>query len=100
MTIPSKVQFSLAFGKPIVAAVSGDPAGVLRNSDAAFICAPGDPDALTNTVLEASSQSTDVLDQMGRRGREYFLAQFSEAVAGNAMADLLASLVPASRRRS
>lgn len=99
MTIPSKVQFSLAFGKPIVAAVAGDPAAVLRDSGSAFICVPGDAEALTKTVLEASSQPQDVLDEMGRRGREYFGEQFSEAVAGDAMAALLTSVVRASRRR-
>lgn len=97
MTIPSKVQFSLAFGKPIVAAVAGDPARVAIDSGAAIVCAPGDVQALTDAIRQAADLPQQDLTAMGRRGSEYFRDHFSESVAAAALADLLTSVVKSVR---
>ena len=97
MTIPSKIQFSLAFGKPFVAAVAGDAARVASDSGAAVVCEPGDPHGLAAAVLSLASLSDEVLEGMGRRGEEYFQRHFSEAVAGAALVTLLEEVVFAAR---
>lgn len=99
MTIPSKIQFSLAFGKPMVAAVAGDPAFVARESGAAIVCEPGDVPALAAAVLRAATLSSSELDAMGRRGEQYFHSHFSEDVAGAAMASLLEEVALSSKDR-
>ncbi len=89
MTIPSKLQFSLAFGKPIIAAVAGDAAQIAAESGAALVCEPGNPDALADAIRLAAGLDERQLHKMGRRGEEFFRKRFSEEVGGAAMASLL-----------
>jgi glycosyltransferase involved in cell wall biosynthesis len=76
LTIPSKVQSYLAAGKPIVGSLDGEGAAVIQEAGAG-LCAPAeDAEALASQVLALRSLESSVLVDMGRRGREYFLAQF------------------------
>jgi glycosyltransferase involved in cell wall biosynthesis len=83
----------------MVAAVSGNPAFIARESGAAIVCEPGDVSALATAVLRAATLSDNELDAMGRSGEQYFRAHFSEDVAGAAMASLLVDVVNSSRDR-
>ena len=98
MTIPSKVQFSLAFGRPIVASLVGDPARVLEASGAALLCRPGDAQSLAGSIARAADLPASELQVMGRAGLEYFRTHFSEEVAGAIMTNLLEAVI-ADRRR-
>jgi glycosyltransferase involved in cell wall biosynthesis len=76
LTIPSKVQSYLAAGKPIVGSLDGEGAAVIQEAGAG-LCAPAeDAEALASQVLALRSLESSVRVDMGRRGREYFLAQF------------------------
>jgi colanic acid biosynthesis glycosyl transferase WcaI len=75
-TIPSKVQAYLASGRPIVAALGGEGARVIRESGAGVTCAPGDPAALANTVAGLAARSVAERDAMGRQGRDYYHYHF------------------------
>jgi glycosyltransferase involved in cell wall biosynthesis len=93
MTIPSKLQFSLGFGKAIVAAVSGDPAAVARVSGAAIVCSPGSSMELANALSRAAEMPQTQLNSMGLLGKNYFNEHFTEKVGGDALASLLESLI-------
>jgi glycosyltransferase involved in cell wall biosynthesis len=76
LTIPSKVQSYLAVGKPIIAALDGEGAAIIEEAGAG-LCAPAeDSKALAAQVLALSAMEPELRSDMGRRGREYFLAQF------------------------
>ncbi len=78
MTIPSKVQSYLAAGKPIVGSLDGEGAAIIREAGAG-LCGPAeDADALAAQVLALASLESSARSDMGRRGREYFLAEFRD----------------------
>jgi glycosyltransferase involved in cell wall biosynthesis len=78
LTIPSKVQSYLAAGKPIVGSLDGEGASIIREAGAG-LCGPAeDAEALAAQVLALHSLESSVRVDMGRRGREYFLAQFRD----------------------
>lgn len=76
LTIPSKVQSYLACGKPIVAALGGEGARIIREAEAGLTPPPEDPRALANSVLAMYNMPAEVRRAMGLRGRIYFETHF------------------------
>lgn len=76
VTMPSKVQASLAAGRPIFAHAAGDAAAVVTEADAGRAAAPGTRDA-ASAVAALAAASDDDLRAMGRRARAYYDAHFS-----------------------
>ena len=72
ITIPSKTQFYLAMGRPIVAGVAGEAADLLRRSGAALVAPPGDAAALANILVEIATLPRDRRDAMGAAGRRFY----------------------------
>jgi glycosyltransferase involved in cell wall biosynthesis len=82
ITIPSKTQNYLAAGRPIVAAVNGETAEMLRQSGAAIIARPADPSALARAIVEMADSSVGERYRMGRSGAEFYRRHlsFSEGI--------------------
>jgi len=76
-TIPGKVQTYLASGRPLIGAVDGEAARVIRESGAGLACPSGDGEALSRIVLELASENEARREEMGRRGRVYYEQNFS-----------------------
>jgi len=76
LTIPSKVQSYLACAKPILAALNGEGARVVRESGAGIVCPAEDAKALAESVLRLSCMSPQERAAMGQKGRTYFEANF------------------------
>jgi colanic acid biosynthesis glycosyl transferase WcaI len=77
ITIPSKSQFYLAVGKPILAAVDGEAARIMADSGAAIVVPPEAPDKLAKAMLAVSETSDEVLQRMAFSGRAHYDSQFS-----------------------
>jgi glycosyltransferase involved in cell wall biosynthesis len=77
ITIPSKTQFYLAMGRPIVAAVNGETGDILRQSGAAIVVAPRDPDALAEAIRELADLSADERERLGKNGADYYRCNLS-----------------------
>ena len=77
ITIPSKTQAYMAAGRPILMAVRGDAAALVRDARAGVCVNPADPDALATAVCELSDRAPDELAQMGARGRAHYLQHLS-----------------------
>ena len=75
-TIPSKIQSYLACGKPIIAALDGEGARVVREADAGWTVPAEDSNALARAVLTASQMDHRQLEIMGSRAEQYFHAHF------------------------
>jgi glycosyltransferase involved in cell wall biosynthesis len=76
LTIPSKVQSCLACGRPIIAALEGEGADIIKDADAGLVCPPEDPEALAESVLTMYRKSVQERHTMGLNGRNYFLKNF------------------------
>lgn len=72
MTIPSKVQFYLSMGRPIVAAIAGEAAEMLQKSGAAIVVPPEEPDALAAACQEMAALDPARREAMARAGRAYY----------------------------
>lgn len=72
ITIPSKVQFYLAVGRPIVAGISGDAADLLERSGGALVGQPGNSRELAANICRIADAEGSELDAMGRRARSFY----------------------------
>ncbi len=77
ITIPSKTQAYLAAGKPLLMAVNGDAADLVRQADAGVVCAPQDPTAIAAAAMNLASTPASELAAMGDRGREFYRRELS-----------------------
>lgn len=76
-TIPSKLQGYLAAGRPIIAALNGEGARVVKTAGAGVACAAGDPEALADAVLSLARLPDQTRYQMGVSARRYAATHFS-----------------------
>jgi lipopolysaccharide/colanic/teichoic acid biosynthesis glycosyltransferase len=77
ITIPSKTQAYLAVGKPILMAVRGDAAMLVEQSKGGVCCEPENPADLVRAVEHLLSLTPDELQEMGQRGKTFYLNQLS-----------------------
>ncbi|MGE5723444.1 MAG: glycosyltransferase family 4 protein [Sphingomonadales bacterium] len=77
ITVPSKVQFYLAMGKPIIAGIAGEAADLLRESGAAIVVPPGDADAMAQAIFKLAALSPEQRKAMGEEGRRYYRENLS-----------------------
>jgi colanic acid biosynthesis glycosyl transferase WcaI len=75
-TVPAKVQSSLAMGRPILAALDGEGARIVRESGAGLVVGQEDSQALADGVRALLRMDAAEREAMGRRGRAYALAHF------------------------
>ncbi|HBB95717.1 MAG TPA: glycosyltransferase WbuB [Blastocatellia bacterium] len=81
-TVPGKTQVSLATGRPVLMAVRGDAAEIVRQAGAGVICEPENPEDMARAMVELFQLSKDELEEMGARGRSYYLNNLSLDSAG------------------
>jgi glycosyltransferase involved in cell wall biosynthesis len=75
-TIPSKIQSYLAAGRPIIAALNGEGANIIREAGAGLVSPSEDPDKLAEAIKQLYHLPNDAREEMGRSGRAYFLSHF------------------------
>jgi glycosyltransferase involved in cell wall biosynthesis len=93
ITIPSKTIAYMACGRPVLMAVEGDAADVIRTAGAGVTCRSGDAKDLAETVRQLRAMDRAELEKMGRAGREAFLASFSQGVLLDRYEAILSGLV-------
>lgn len=77
LTIPSKLQSYMAFGKPIIASIDGEAAKIIKDAKAGFVSPAEDIQSLVKNILLALETDKEVLDGMGRNAQNYFKIEFS-----------------------
>jgi colanic acid biosynthesis glycosyl transferase WcaI len=80
ITIPSKTIAYLACGRPIICAVAGDAADVVRQAGAGITCRPEDPQALAAAVRGLHAMPVAEREALGGAGRTAFLANYTRGV--------------------
>jgi len=76
LTIPSKVQSYLACAKPVIAALDGEGARVVKEAGAGVNCPAENPKELAEAVLKLYNMSGREREEMGKKGRSYFKKHF------------------------
>ncbi len=77
ITIPSKTQAYMAAGRPILMAVRGDAADLVKEAGAGVCTAPEDPGALAAAVCDLAAFSPEQLTAIGERGRAFYSQNLS-----------------------
>jgi len=96
-TIPSKTQFYLASGQPILAGISGEAAEILIESGAALVTPPADVQKLAEAMERMARWSADELRRAGEAGRAYYLRELEFEHGMRATLDVIerARVIPA-----
>lgn len=76
LTVPSKIQSYLACGKPIIAALDGEGARIVREASAGTAVPAEDSEGLANAVLEMYRMTEAERQAIGARGLQYFKENF------------------------
>ena len=77
ITIPSKLAAYLACGRPIVCAMEGDTADLVRGAGAGLVCPPEDPQALADAVRALHAMPAAQRAALGEAGRKEFMEHFA-----------------------
>jgi glycosyltransferase involved in cell wall biosynthesis len=78
-TVPAKVQFYMAQEKPILAALNGDGADLIREADCGFAVNSGDEKNLAETILKISGMQKTELEKLGANGKKFYEANFKKS---------------------
>ena len=93
LTIPSKVQSYLACAKPIVAALDGEGARVVEEARAGVTCQAENPADLADALLKLYRLPAKTRNDLGKRGRAYFLKNFEREHLLDRLEDLMQEVV-------
>ena len=94
LTIPAKLQSYLACGRPVVAALDGEGANVIRESGAGVAVRAGDAAGLAQAVLGLYRAPPTERAAMGERGRRYFEQQFERDLLLRRLEEWIRELAP------
>lgn len=75
--IPTKTQAYLAAGRPVLMAVNGDAAALVRDARAGITVPPEDEKAMAEAMLTFARMTPAERDAMGRRGAAYYREHLS-----------------------
>ncbi len=88
ITIPSKIQAYLFAGRPILVGVKGDAALLVESAGAGIACEPENPESIARAILTISEMTPEKREQMGVRGRNYYLHNLSMHTGVSKFSDL------------
>lgn len=93
LTVPSKLQSYLGAGVPIIAAVKGEPARIVRDSGAGVVSPPEDAARLAEAIRAVHAMSEEKREAMRAAGRVYFAAHFQPRRLARELIDRFKRLV-------
>jgi glycosyltransferase involved in cell wall biosynthesis len=95
ITIPSKTQAYMAAGRPLLMAVRGDAAALVKQAGCGICAEPEQPHGIAGAVSELMSMAPEQRRDMGERGALFYRRHLSMEVGVKAFERLL---IGASRR--
>lgn len=93
MTIPGKVQTYLSSGLPLIGALDGEGAEVIRESGAGYACAAGDAAGLADAVARMADASVEQRATMGAAAQRCYAEQFEKKLLIDKLEGHFADLV-------
>ena len=76
--IPSKIFEIMACGRPVIGAVEGETAEILRRSAAAIVVQPEDPDSLATAIRKLKDEK-EVRERLADAGRDFVVMHYSRS---------------------
>lgn len=76
LTVPSKVQFYMAQGKPVLAMLNGDGADLIGEAKCGLAVPANDKTAFADAVKKMSEMKEPERMQLGKNGRNYYEQHF------------------------
>lgn len=101
ITLPSKIQATLAAGRPVIVSAGGDAGALVERAGAGISCEPGDAEELAAAIRQAASGGEEMLTRWSASGREYYEKHLSERSGVRRMSAAIAHAAqrPRARRR-
>lgn len=96
VTIPSKTQFYLASGKPILCGVAGEASEIITEAGAGLVAPPEDVEAIASCMVQLATMQSDELAAMGERGRSFYARTLSQEEGVRKTAELLHEVIAGS----
>ncbi len=90
--VPGKVYQVLAMSRPLIATTTPANRDLLRHAQSAYLCPPGDPQALARAILTLHGDPT-LRNQLAQGGYALYQAECSEAVITERLRSLVDRLV-------
>jgi glycosyltransferase involved in cell wall biosynthesis len=90
--VPSKLYESMAIGKPVLLVAQGEAASIVLNANCGMVVAPGDIDALAQTILFLKA-NLERSAQMGKNGRQAAVQNHDRDVIAKCFADFLSQKI-------
>jgi len=78
LTIPSKVQSYLAFGKPIASMINGIGNKVINDANCGYTANAGNAEKLAENIIKAYNAPKETLVELGSNGRLYYMKEFDK----------------------
>lgn len=85
ITLPSKVQATMAAGLPMIVSAGGDAAEVTRDAGSGLVCPPGDDRALAEAIARVADGTLEERESWGASGAKYYQDHLSEKVGVSRM---------------
>ena len=92
ITVPSKTQAYMAAGRPVLMAVRGDAAELIRTAEAGVFCLPEDSKSIADAVRKMHTMTQDDLAAMGQNGKRFYDKNLSLAVGVKMFETVFASV--------
>ncbi|GCF93296.1 glycosyltransferase WbuB [Enterococcus florum] len=89
MTIPAKLQSSMACGMPILLSADGEVQDIIKNSQAGFVSDSGDVKGLLENLKKIDRLSKKEIQEMGRNSKNYYEKNFEKKKLMSIMDDFL-----------
>lgn len=90
--LPSKMFEIMAMGRPILASLRGEAAGILNASGGAVVVEPEDVEGLAHAVVKLHGREEE-LEGMGRAGRAFAAAHYSRSALAAKYLEVLQAAV-------
>lgn len=88
VSLPSRIPAYMACARPMLVAAEGAPRLVVEQAGCGLSCDPEDAAVMAQAILSASTNRAE-LDAMARRGRDAYLANFSESSVVSRLVDMV-----------
>jgi glycosyltransferase involved in cell wall biosynthesis len=92
-TIPGKIQSYLACGRPVIGALDGEGARVIKDSKSGFAVASGDAGGLATAVLKLAAYSDSERETLGANALTYYKQHFSSETLVSALENNMIKLI-------
>jgi colanic acid biosynthesis glycosyl transferase WcaI len=100
VTIPSKLQFYLAMGKPVLVAVRGEAARIVTAGEAGIAAEPGSVGSIVRAMVELATADPAELARMGDNAARTYRTKFSRAAAMRRIGDVVDGVLEGASRRA